>query len=550
MIAEIKTCKSCERRFTIRPEDFNLYKKVGIPPSKECRRCRWRHQLAFWTFGKFRKTKSDLSGKTIITVLPESAGFPIYARNEWVSDAWDPMDYGKEYDFSRSFFEQFGELRAGVPHSHQQGVKNVNCEWCDDVWKCRDCYLCRAILGSEYLSYSYRAFGCKNSIDLAYCFDSELSYDCLYCFKCYRVKYSFDARNCMESMFLYDCRNVQHCFMCWNLRNKKYYILNKPYSKEKYFERLKEYDTRSYKKIQKFKKEFNNIIAREAVHRENFNVKVTNSAGNFLNECKNCFSCYFLEKSENCRYIFRGIENKDVIDSVGIGMVEKSAMSIGINCYDAIVNVWCSNCRHSAYLEYCEDCESCFGCVGLRKKKHCILNKQYTEDEYKKLTSKIKEQMKQRGEWGLFLPYSFAYSGYNLTLAQWYFPKTKEDIEKIGGRWDNIRETTYEGMSGGGLPDRIDDVKDDITGQAIICPETGWRFNIARHELAFYKEHGIPLPHYHPDWRTRERFKPLTVLKSYRGSCIFCSRRINHFYPRKRGYRKIMCADCYQSQIS
>ena len=35
----------------------------------------------------------------------------------WWSDAWNPIDYGRDFDFSRSFFEQFLELSVEVPHA-------------------------------------------------------------------------------------------------------------------------------------------------------------------------------------------------------------------------------------------------------------------------------------------------------------------------------------------------------------------------------------------------------------------------------------------------
>jgi hypothetical protein len=43
---------------------------------------------------------------------------------------------------------------------------------------------------------------------------------------------------------------------------------------------------------------------------------------------------------------------------------------------------------YSANIEYsfnCYNCTFCFACLGLRKKNYCILNKQYTKEEYQKL---------------------------------------------------------------------------------------------------------------------------------------------------------------------
>ena len=225
---------------------------IGVPD--ECPRCIWQRMAAFWVFGVFRKGKSALSGKMIITTFSDKTKFPIYSHDEWVSDAWDPLSYGQGYDSTRPFFEQFAELQAKVPHPHQTGTKNTNSDWGDDVWNSKNCYLCRAMLDCEDVSYGYRLVNCKRSFDVTFCFDTELSYDCAYCFKCYKVKYSFNARDSMESAFLYDCRNVQNCFMCWNLRNKQYCILNEQYSKEEYFEKLKEYDTRSRSSIKNSKK--------------------------------------------------------------------------------------------------------------------------------------------------------------------------------------------------------------------------------------------------------------------------------------------------------
>jgi hypothetical protein len=39
----------------------------------------------------------------------------VYSQEKWWSDSWNPMDYGRNFDFSKSFFEQFEELYIEVP---------------------------------------------------------------------------------------------------------------------------------------------------------------------------------------------------------------------------------------------------------------------------------------------------------------------------------------------------------------------------------------------------------------------------------------------------
>src|SRR3989344_7533843 len=206
---ENKICEHCNSEFTILAEEFSLYQKVDIEPSGLCFSCRTRHLFSFWYFGKFRKGKSDLSGESLITVLPEQPRYPIYALHEWHSDKWDPMTYGQDYDSSRSFFEQLKELQEKVPRPHQLGAQNTGCDWCEDVWRSKNCYLSRSMLKCENLYYSYRNLDVKNSIDVCICFNSELCYECSECHNSYHLFYSKHSRDCIDSYFLYDCRNCQ-----------------------------------------------------------------------------------------------------------------------------------------------------------------------------------------------------------------------------------------------------------------------------------------------------------------------------------------------------
>ena len=433
------------------------------------------------------------------------------------------------------------------------GAKNINCDWADDVWESKDAYLTRSCLKVDTVNYGYRIMNCKNCVDVTFSFDLERCYDCLNCFKSYNLNYSFNSRDCMDSFFLYDCRNCQNCFMSWNLRNKKYHILNQPYSKEDYEKKLEEYNLKSRATAEKLKKEFWQHIGNDAIHRQNYNIQAVNSTGNFLENDKNCQECYFIQESENCRYIFRGYKNKETIDSVGGLDTEKVTLgSIDQIAYNNLCCLYTTNCRYSYYLDSCEETEYCFGCVGLRKKKYCILNKQYTKEEYENLVEKIKSDMKNRGEWGKFWPLSSAYCGYNLSLAHMQFPMTKEEALNFGAKWEESAEPHYDSIiNADTLPDNIDEVKDDIIKQRILCPETKLSYNITKEELQFYRERGIPLPQRHFDWRTLDRYKPFSLMTALqRGSCVYCNKEIEHYYDLELEFQKIACLECYQREVA
>lgn len=552
MNEEKRQCKMCGRFLPDDPEDAEFYGRFDLPLPDECSICTRERLLSFWVFGRFRKTTSALSGERIITTIPADVSFPIYDTAEWLSDAWDPMQYGARYDSSRPFLEQVAELQSRVPHPHQVGLNNVSCEWSDDVWESRNCYLSKSLFQCENISYGYRLIDCKDSFDITYSFGLEKCYDCAHCFNSYNVRYAFDARDCADSQFLYYCRNVRNSFMCWNLRNKEYHILNRPYTKEAYAEKLKEFATDSYRGVQKLRDEFLRRIAAEALHRQDFQTNTVNSFGNFLTDSKNCFDCYFSDECENSRHLFRGVGDKEVINSVGAGFIEKCAyLSGGAHLYNTAFALHCSQCRFSRYLEFCERCEYCFGSIGLHDKKYCVLNMQYTKEEYEKLTNAIIEDMKKRGEWGRFFPPAMAYCGYNFSQGGIFAPEKKEEILRRGWKWSEEEDRGKEGMPSSQLPDKIEDVNDAITAQPIICAMTGRKFNIAPHELAFYRAHKIPLPQGHFDARTVSRLRPLVFATApQEDRCALCGNMITHFYASELGYKRIVCMSCYKEKVS
>ncbi len=144
----MKICKTCGKEFSVPPDSLVLYEKTGIPVPQECHVCIWKNLTAFWVFGKFRKTTSALSGKTIITTFSEATPFPLYDYDEWVSDTWDPLRYGKPYDFSRTFFEQYAEVQRKTSHPYQRTcvfcskpiVHYYPPEWGYQKIACEECY--------------------------------------------------------------------------------------------------------------------------------------------------------------------------------------------------------------------------------------------------------------------------------------------------------------------------------------------------------------------------------------------------------------------------
>jgi hypothetical protein len=335
------------------------------------------------------------------------------------------------------------------------------------------------------------------------------------------------------------------------LRNKSYCIENIQYTKQEYEKELKNFQLDSYKNIEKLKEKFKNILKTEAIHRENFNIRTTNSTGNYLTDCDKCVNCFSWESSQNCRNSIRGLRSKDCIDQSTTWNNELSGNNGGVSGGYAINYSSWSEGKYSEYLDLCIDVENCFGCVGLRKKKYCILNKQYAKEEYEKLKAQIVDDMKRKSEYGKFLPYSMAFCEFNLSAGIIYFPKTtKEEILKHAGYWSEEDLSSQDGTSSTELPDSIKDIDASIVSQALICPETHYRFNISKSEYDFHKRKNFALPRLHFDLRILKRIHKMSVLKSYPNKCFYCGKDINAYYPPEWGYQKIACEECYKQNIA
>ena len=63
----------------------------------------------------FYNRNCDLCKRNIISIYSPDNEQIIYCNKCWWSDDWDPKSYAKDFDFSRSFFEQFKEFRTKIP---------------------------------------------------------------------------------------------------------------------------------------------------------------------------------------------------------------------------------------------------------------------------------------------------------------------------------------------------------------------------------------------------------------------------------------------------
>ncbi len=145
-IVETKICKHCSASFDITDKDLEFYQKISpifnwekfnIPAPTLCPDCRQQRRFSFRNERKLYKRKCDATWENIISIYSPDKPYKIYNQDFWWSDKWDPMDYGIEFDFNKSFFEQFNNLFKEVPKRDvTKWTALVNCHYVIGIWDC------------------------------------------------------------------------------------------------------------------------------------------------------------------------------------------------------------------------------------------------------------------------------------------------------------------------------------------------------------------------------------------------------------------------------
>ncbi len=557
MQAETKQCQNCKKDFIIEPDDFAFYEKMKVPAPKWCPECRLVKRLAWRGERSLFKRKCNLCGKDKILLYSPDSPYTVYCKDCWYSDKWDSESYGRDYNFSKPFFEQFKELFLKVPRMGiiQQG-NVVNSDYTNRASDNKDCYLIFAANKNENCSYGTSLWGAKDSLDNYNLRSSELCFECVDCFGCNRLMYSRECNTCSNSSFLLNCRNCTDCFGCVNLRNKNYCIFNEQFTKEDYKNQIEKFLPKTRGEVESIIKKMAGFSAKHIVPWmvENHSADVS---GNWLEECKNTKAAFNCERAEDGKYLFGITDGKDVMDYTYWGQFSEliyECSSIGRQCSQVFFSNECWDQLIRA--QYCVNCHSSsdlFGCVGLRKKQYCILNKQYTKEEYEKLVAQIKEQPFYGSTFPLDM-YAFAY---NETIAQELFPISKEEALKQGYRWANSEAKNHNiTLKAENVPESIGGVGDEILKEVIGCAHAGKcnhqcteAFKVTPSDLNFYKRMGIPIPQLCPNCRHFARLSQRTPIKLWHRKCAKCGKEIETSYAPDRP-EIVYCKQCYNLEVA
>lgn len=555
---EKKICVHCGDEFLITTGDADFYSKIGVSFPKMCSLCRAQRRLAFRNERVFYKRKCDRCDRDVVSMYSPNKPYRVWCYDCWFSDGWDPLNYGRNYNPNRPFFEQFEELWKEVPKIALMHVRSVNSEYLNISADNKDCYMIVESSNNEGCTHCYWIQECKDCVDVSFASKTQLSYESDDCYDSYKIFYSKGCHDCRDGYFLLDCRDCSDCIGCVNLRSKKFYVFNKPFSEEEYRAFLKDAKLDTYEGIEKLRKEFE-IFQKTQPKKYAEIVNAPGSSGNYMKNSKNCTHCFHCYDSEDSKYgvhVWRNAKDCVDVDTAGRNAeLLYNSMNAGIDVSHYICSNLCWTCSFMQYCYYCFDSNFCFGSVGLRKKDYCILNKQYTKEVFGELQKKIIEDMKKRGEYGEFFPAHISTFGYNETAAQEQFPLTREEAEKKGFKWEEYPRGTYgkETVDWKAVPEKV-----DAATAIFACAECKKNYRIIPAELSFYQRLNIPFPRLCPDCRHARRILRRGPNRLWERKCSCASSEHGHsgqcenifltnVHPEKEEI--LYCESCYQKEV-
>ncbi len=485
----------------------------------------------------------------MVAIYPAETVFPVYHPSSWYSDKWDPLAYGQEVSFDRPFLEQWKELMNKVP---RLGVDIVNCEnsdYCNYCGDNKNCYLDIAGEANEDCYFNLFTKYSKNCVDNTFVYNSELMYESINCYQCYNTNYSIYLENCTDCSFCFDLKGCSDCLFSYNLRNKKYCIFNIQYSPEEYKKKVQEMNMGSLRANKEHIKEWKTMM-KKAVHRDMYNLSSKNCIGNEVKNSKNCQYAYNVSNCEDSKYLYDVLDAKDCYDlNYSLYKPELAYETIStLSMNRSAFNMASHYCHEIFYGDLCNNSSYLFGCIGLNQKKYCILNKQYTKEEYETLVPKIIEHMTRNGEWGEFFSSSISPFGYNETVAQEYFPLTENEVEARKLQWHKEEgKGLYEGPKYE-VPDSITNIPAEIIKTILSCSDCKKNYRIIAQELQYYRNKNLPIPDTCPTCRHKNRTALRNPRKLWSRNCEKCSTSIQTSYSPDRP-ETIYCEKCYLEAV-
>ena len=550
-----RTCAALGTKWHMDEEEIEMYRKYNVPPSKYHPITRMKLMKSYFVLFDFWYNKNAETGETIISTTHPASGVKVLPDKEWFQRSFD--EHARDVDMSRLVFDQIYDLMRDVPQAANYNYVLPENSLAFISLGDQDSFFVLACV-SKRTCYAMNSYNVEDSAELTLASNVYNSYNVVHSSRIHNCRFLRECYDCVNCDFCFDVRNCESCFGATNKRNAKYLWFNEQLSKEEWEKRRSEVDLASYEERLSYENKFKELMG-TAVWPENFNIKAENCTGEYITDANNIKDGYYVMDgshdvvqasylfgvpSNNCHYAVASIGSSDCYYSLGTKNCSwnKFALSIVTNCID------------SEYCSSCQDIENCFGCVGLKKKKFCIFNKQYTEGEYWQKLDEIKCKMLDEGEYGDYPPMSFSLQYVQRSGAPIVYGATIEELKKMGA---NLFDADADGADGPEIDPStiksVDDISDrvdeSIIGKPFMDEVYGRRFAYLKPEMKLYEKLEVAPPRNHPTRRINELYAEMNIAVFEEMNCSKCNKDIRVGKNRNYPTREVYCKECYLKHL-
>lgn len=551
---QVINCPITKKDWALDEKEIEICRRFQVPPCLIEPQTRMMYLNGFSVGLTLFWKPHAFTGQPILSSIHPDSPLKVITVKEALET--DSLKYGLDYDSQKSVLDQIWKLQTTVPFNTTCNADVDELSMAVGCVKTRNSFFASGSAVTNCF-YTLTAIFCEDSIDINNCEKVARSFSVGGSQNISDSAFVFESRSCFQSAFLFDCQECENCFGAVNRRHKKFLWFNEQLSEEEYRKKQAAVDLSNQKQVKEYWQRFIQLVNEQAVWPAVHGYGNTDSFGERLYNCVRCQECFFEHASTDCYRCRFGINLENSCYASGSAGAGNYYLVTG-GTYGNSLKM-SSACYSGANLEYCiecENCEYCFGCVNLRNKKFCVLNQQYTEEEYWSLVDRIKCEMLSRGEYGQFWPGRSSIAGFQYSVGELYIHYTPEQLKNFGAlNLDPVRGQVFAPQIDLGKAREIADIPnkleacDQFVGIPIYDKVAGRHYSVLRAEYDVYKNKKWPFPTEHYATRLFRLLDFSYGPISEERTCASCGQVTTTYNNRAFPDRRIYCQTCYLNYL-
>ena len=526
-----QTCTISGARFQVSTAEEQLLSELGFHPNSIVPAERLRILLSFRGGRRLYTRRCEISGEEIRSIYPAKARFPVHAQELWWDRAWQPEQFARSFAPDQSFFVQLYDLWNSVPRPALLALDDVGGIDLDGTVASRHSLLVSDSTEIDRCAYSAYLVRCTLVIDSLFMVDCSRCYECIGCSRSSGLSWSENCSGCSDSAFLTSCIDCRNCYGCTNLVGASYCLYNRYVGPELIARFLAEHNLFNSSTD---RRSIDDLREQAAIARRSHSVPhrsaddAAQGSGNYLYGQTHSENSYFLSDTKNVFHCFNLHNSAGCLDSIGLGSgLSDSYQAVSCSGTRVLTSIMCGGCSDIWYSSHCFDSTDLIGCVGLRGKHYCILNQQYSKEQFIEIRDWLVQSLNSHGIWGAFLTATFSGLCYNSSAAHEFMPLSPIQAELLQFDWDVELDAAPLASSEAVFSEAPASAAEALTRaengelhrQRYICEISGRAFSISPVELELYRELSIPPPARGFEQRHYERLKRAAAGRLYPAVC-------------------------------